>query len=267
MDKEQAPELRVPERREHLHMIHIPPRVGDEERARWVVEEDRGRRELRVYPQPVHMLVQVRGGPEVVEPSRNLEGKVVQQVHFANLLGPETLPKRLQARRLQAVTGQVPVRETVMRRYKHRGMDLPEEYMRCDCGCKLQTYEHCMRCEWYKEMDGLLVRDQDIPLLKNREKGRNEMERELGGEEHRKGLWHRVIVKLSWRGLLEGEGSPNTRTETSGTEGGSSNRARAAGMEGKNTEVAGWTGTSRGIALPPWTGTSGASGENRHLRS
>ena len=76
-------------------MIHIRPRVGDEERARWVVEEDRGRQELRVYPQPVHMLAQVRGGPEVVEPSRYLEGKVGQQVHFPNVLRPETLPKRL----------------------------------------------------------------------------------------------------------------------------------------------------------------------------
>ena len=47
--------------------MHISPSVGDEERARWVVEEDRGRRELPVYPQPVYMLAQVRGRPEVVE--------------------------------------------------------------------------------------------------------------------------------------------------------------------------------------------------------
>ena len=32
-----------------------------------MVQEDRGRQRLRVYPQPVHMLAQVRGGPEVVE--------------------------------------------------------------------------------------------------------------------------------------------------------------------------------------------------------
>ena len=127
VDKEQEPEWRVPERREHLHLIHIPPRVGDEERARWVVEENRGRRELRVYPQPVHMLAQVRGRPEVVELSGYLEGKVGQQVHFPNVLRPETLPKRLQTRRLQAVTGQVPVRKMIMRWYRHRGMDLPEE--------------------------------------------------------------------------------------------------------------------------------------------
>ena len=62
--KEQEPEWRVPERKEHLHLVHIPPRVGEEEKARWVVEEDRGKQELRVYPQPVHMLAQVRGGPE-----------------------------------------------------------------------------------------------------------------------------------------------------------------------------------------------------------
>ena len=67
VDKEQEPEWRVPERKEHLHLVHIPPRVGEEEKARWVVEEDRGKQELRVYPQPVHMLAQVRGGPEVVE--------------------------------------------------------------------------------------------------------------------------------------------------------------------------------------------------------
>ena len=57
-----------------------------------------------------------------------------------------------------------------------------------------------------------------------------------------------------------GEGSPNTGTATSGTGGGPSHRARAAGTEGTNTEVAHWIGTSRGNALPPRTGTSGASG-------
>ena len=46
VDKEKKPEWRVPERREHLHVVHIPPIVGDEEGARWVVEEDRGRREV-----------------------------------------------------------------------------------------------------------------------------------------------------------------------------------------------------------------------------
>ena len=65
----------------------------------------------------------------MVELSRYLDGKVGQQVHFRNELRPEMLPKRLQTRRLQAVTGQVPVRETIMRWYRHRGMDLPEEYM------------------------------------------------------------------------------------------------------------------------------------------
>ena len=45
-----------------------------------MVEEDRGKQELRVCPQPVHMLAQVRGGPEVVELNEYLEGKVGQQV-------------------------------------------------------------------------------------------------------------------------------------------------------------------------------------------
>ena len=141
VDKEQEPEWRVPERREH-HMMRIPPGVGDEERARWVVEEHRASRELGVYQQPVHMLAKVGGGPEVVALSRYLQGKVGQQVHFSNVHRPETLPKRLQTRRLQAITGQVPVRETIMRRYRHRGMDLPKEYMRCHCGRELETYEH-----------------------------------------------------------------------------------------------------------------------------
>ena len=61
VDKEQEPEWKVPERREHLHLLHIPPRVEEEEKARWVVEEDREKRELRVHPQPVHMLAQVQG--------------------------------------------------------------------------------------------------------------------------------------------------------------------------------------------------------------
>ena len=175
VDKEQEPEWRVPERKEHLHLVHIPPRVGEEEKARWVVEEDRGRRELRVYPQRVHMLAQVRGGPEVVELSEYLEGKMAQRVHFPNVLRPETLPKKLQTRRLQAITGQVPVRETLMRWYRHKGMDLLEEYMRCPCGRGQETCEHVMRCEQYKRIEEPLVRDQDIPLLKKGEKGRRAM--------------------------------------------------------------------------------------------
>ena len=42
VDKEQEPKWMLPERRDHLHLIHIPPWVGDKERARRVVEEDRG---------------------------------------------------------------------------------------------------------------------------------------------------------------------------------------------------------------------------------
>ena len=128
--------------------------------------------------------------------SRYLEGRVGQQVHFPKVLRPETLPKRLQTRRLQAITGQVSVREMIMRWYRHRGMDLPQEYMRCHCGKELETYEHFMQCEQYREIDGPMVRDQDVPLLKKGAKGRREMERKLGKEAHRKGLWHIVIVKL-----------------------------------------------------------------------
>ena len=34
VDKEQEPEWRVPERKEHLHLVHIPRRVGNEEKAK-----------------------------------------------------------------------------------------------------------------------------------------------------------------------------------------------------------------------------------------
>ena len=203
VDKEQEPEWRVQESKGHLHLVHIPPRVGEEEKARWVVEEDRGKQELRVYPQPVHMLAQVRGGPEVVELNEYLEGKVGQRVHYPNVLRPESLPKRLQTRRLQAITGQVPVRETIMRWYRHKGMDLPEEYMRCHCGQGQETYQDFMRCAQYKGIEEPLARDQNVPLLKKGARGRSAVERELGKEGSRKGLWHLVIVKPLWRALQE----------------------------------------------------------------
>ena len=203
VDKEQEPGWRVPERKEHVHLVHIPPRVGDEEKARWVVQEDRGKQELRVYPQPVHMLAQVRGGPEVVELNEYLEGKVGQRVHYPSVLRPETLPKRLQTRRLQAITGQVSVRETIMRWYRHKGMDLLEEYMRCHSGQGQETYEHFMPCEQYKGIEEPPVRDQDVRLLKKGARGRSAVERELGKEGHRKGLWHGVIVKPLWQALRE----------------------------------------------------------------
>ena len=75
--------------------------------------------------------------------------------------------------------------------------------MRCNCGRGQETYQHFMRCEQYKGIEEPLVRDQDIPLLKKGEKGRRAMERVLGKEGHRKGLWHMVIVKSLWRGLQE----------------------------------------------------------------
>ena len=173
VDKEQEPEWRMPERKEHHHLVHIPRRVGEEEKARWVVEEDRGKRELSVYPRQVHMLAQVRGGPEMVELNEYLEGKVGQRVHYPNVLRPEALPKRLQSRRLQAITGQVLVRETIMRWYRHKGMDLPEEYMRCHCGRGQGTYEHFMQCEQYKGIEKPLVPHQDVLLFKKGARGRS----------------------------------------------------------------------------------------------
>ena len=89
----------------------------------------------------MRMLAQVREGPELVGLSRYFEGRVGQRVHFPNYLRPETLPKRRQSRRFQAPTGQVPVQETIMRWYGHRGMDLPEECMRCHCGKELERCE------------------------------------------------------------------------------------------------------------------------------
>ena len=50
-----------------------------------------------------------------------LEGRVGQHLHFAKVLRPETLLKRLQTRRLQAITGAVLVGETIMRSHRHRG--------------------------------------------------------------------------------------------------------------------------------------------------
>ena len=75
--------------------------------------------------------------------------------------------------------------------------------MRYNCGRQLETYEHFMRCDRYRGMTDPFVRDQDIPLLKKGEKGRREMERKLGKEGHRKGLWHMVIVKSLWSQLQE----------------------------------------------------------------
>ena len=90
-----------------------------------------------------------------------------------------------------------------MRWYRHKGMDLPEEYMRCHCGQGQETYEHSMRCEQYKGIEEPLVRDQEVPLLKKSARGRSAVERELGKEGDRKGLCHMVIVKPLWRALEE----------------------------------------------------------------
>ena len=75
--------------------------------------------------------------------------------------------------------------------------------MRCHCGQGQETYEHFMRCEQYKGIEEPLVRDQDVPLPKKGARGRSAVERELGKEGHRKGLWHMMIVKPLWRALQE----------------------------------------------------------------
>ena len=82
--------------------------------------------------------------------------------------------------------------------------------MRCHCGRGQETYEHFMPCEQYKGIQEPLVRDQDVPLLKKGARGRSAMERELGKEGHRKGLWHMVIVKSLWRALQEHTVAPET---------------------------------------------------------
>ena len=60
-----------------------------------------------------------------------------------------------------------------------------------------------MQCGQCMEIDGPMVRDQDIPLLKRGAKGRRELDRELGTENHGKGFWHMVILKSLWWGLQE----------------------------------------------------------------
>ena len=75
--------------------------------------------------------------------------------------------------------------------------------MRCHCGQGQETYEHFRRCEQYKGIKEPLVRDQGVLLLKKGARGRSAVERELGKEGQRKGLWHMVIVKPLWRALQE----------------------------------------------------------------
>ena len=80
--------------------------------------------------------------------------------------------------------------------------------MRCHCGRGQETYEHFMQCEQYKGIKEPLVRDQDVPLLKKGARGRSVVERELGKEGHRKGLWHMVIVKSLWRAFQDDTVAP-----------------------------------------------------------
>ena len=43
------PDFREPEGTVRIHLVHIPPCAGDNERARQLVEEDRGKQELTVW--------------------------------------------------------------------------------------------------------------------------------------------------------------------------------------------------------------------------
>ena len=67
--------------------------------------------------------------------------------------------------------------------------------MRCHCSKELETYEHFISSEQYQEIDGPMVRHQEILLFKKGEKGRQEVEREMRRDGHRKELQHMVIVK------------------------------------------------------------------------
>ena len=83
----------MPERRDHLHMMHIPPTVGEEERARLVAEAKRGQKTVNSVPAAsAHAGGSKRGvgsgGSEQI-----FKDRVGQQVHSPNLLRAETLPK------------------------------------------------------------------------------------------------------------------------------------------------------------------------------
>ena len=90
-----------------------------------------------------------------------------------------------------------------MRWYRDRGMLLLDEYMRCHCGKELEWYEHFLQCERYRQIDGPMVRDSDILMVKKGAQGGRGMESKLGKEGHRKGLWHMVFVGFLWCGLQE----------------------------------------------------------------
>ena len=115
---------------------------------------------------------------------------------------PETedTAQRLQIKRHPAITCEVQVCERIMRLYSHRGLELLEEYMRCQCGKEFQTYEYVMQSEQYQEVDRPMVRDHAIPLLKGKRRdGVGDQER----EGHHKRLRHVVIRKSPWWVLQE----------------------------------------------------------------
>ena len=77
VDTESGPDLGVPEEADHLHLVHIPERVEDKGKARWMVYGgQRKGTELRVYGQPLQMLAHVRRGLEVPEVRRYLDQQV-----------------------------------------------------------------------------------------------------------------------------------------------------------------------------------------------
>ena len=181
--------------------MHIPPRVGEDENARWVVEEGQAGTKS-VSTAGAHASSSTRGAgggraERVLGGQGGTAGPLRQCAEAGNAA------QKAAKQTLQAITGQVPVRETIMRWYRDKDMDHPEEYMRCHCGRGQETYEHFMQCEQYKGIEEPLGRDQDVLLIKKGATGRSAMERELRKEGHQKGLWPMVIATSLWRALQE----------------------------------------------------------------
>ena len=42
--------------------------------------------------------------------------------------------------------GHVSVGEVILRCYRHRDLQVPEEYMRCQCGKEFEPYNRFMQC-------------------------------------------------------------------------------------------------------------------------
>ena len=202
------PVWRSPPTSEHLHLVLVPPKA---ERGMWVHGGERRKGDIRTYPQPVHMLAHQRGGPRMQWVDEYLRGKAgVSSIRYPNPLKPEDLPKHLQARGLQALTGQVPVRDTVLRWYRHLEIAVSEEYGMCHCGQARETYEHFLGCQEYAHIKGGLhmqmVQAADVRWRKRGEKGVAAAERAMGA--HRRALFHMVVSSDMWATLTAHYAAP-----------------------------------------------------------